>query len=129
MTAASIAKTVAAPPQFYNTSNLTNMYTLSIDPTKFQLLESVKIILKGDPASTTSQTKSYIDSNLSLLDNTNLRLISHVSSWAIVLDVTWKAAFADVRKQGTTPSLNVYPAVGTTGDTIAVLVNVDKAQY
>lgn len=53
-TTTSIAKTVAAPPEFYNTADLTNKYTMTLDATKFQLLDSVTIYLKGDPASTKS---------------------------------------------------------------------------
>ena len=73
--------------------------------------------------------KVYREKNTALLESANLRLISQVSSWALVVDVTWKKAFAEVRKQGTIPSENVYPSLQTTGDTIAVLINVDKAQY
>lgn len=90
MTATSIAKTVAAPPEFYNVTDLTNKYSLTIDATKFQLLESVTIYLKGDSAGTKSQIKTYVENNLSVLDTANLRLVSQVSSWAIVVDVTWK---------------------------------------
>jgi hypothetical protein len=53
----------------------------------------------------------------------------NVSSWAVVIDVTWKKAFAEVRKQGETPNTSTYPKVGQTGDTLAVLVNVDKSTY
>lgn len=92
-------------------------------------MESVKLYIRGDPTSTKSLTKEYLTKNTGLLESANLRLISQVSSWAIVIDVTWKKAFSDVRKQGSTPSANVYGTLGTTGDMIAVLVNVDKAQY
>ena len=56
-----------------------------------------------------------------------------ISSWAIVVDVTWKNAFTNVRTTnpisdaltatGTINNGN-YQAVGSTGDTIAVYINV-----
>ena len=55
--------------------------------------------------------------------------MTSVSSWAIVIDVTWKKAFAEVRKQGATPSSSTDAKLGQTGDTIAVLVNMDKSSY
>jgi hypothetical protein len=55
--------------------------------------------------------KVYREKNTALLESANLRLISQVSSWALVVDVTWKKAFAEVRKQGTIPSENVYPSL------------------
>lgn len=56
-----------------------------------------------------------------------------VSSWVIVVDITWKAAFANVRLVNTdddskTPpnlktDLNWQP-VGATGDTLGVVIGV-----
>lgn len=50
-----------------------------------------------------------------------------VSSWAIVVDVTWKKDFAPVRVSSLTPQYTApytYQPVGSTGDTIGVYVNV-----
>ncbi len=105
------------------------MASLNIDSTKFHLLESVKLYIRGDSTNTKSLINEYLAKNTGLLESANLRLISQVSSWAIVIDVTWKNEFFDVRKQGSNPSEIVWGALGTTGDMIAVLVNVDKAQY
>lgn len=85
---------------------------MTIDPTKFELLESVKIYLRGDDSGATSQIKTYIDSNLDKFSTANMRLLSNVSSWAIIVDVTWKKDFAPVRKQGTLPSDNVLATAG-----------------
>ena len=85
---------------------------MTIDPTKFDLLESVKIYLRGDDSGAKSQIETYIDANLDKFNNANMRLITNVSSWALVVDVTWKKDFAPVRKQGTLPTDNVLPTVG-----------------
>ena len=56
-----------------------------------------------------------------------------VSSWAIIVDVTWKKAFASVRLINTTddtktpPNLLTdanYQPVGSTGDTVGVILSV-----
>ena len=131
-TSTSIAATIPSPPPFYNTAGLTGGASVTIDATKFKILKSVNIYLVGDPVGTKSTVAEFLSTNNALLDAANLRLETQVSSWAIVVDVTWKKAFAPVRKQdttGTTPAAAVDPAVGVTGDTIAVLVNVEKSAY
>lgn len=71
---------------------------MTIDPTKFSILNSVKIQLVGDAASTTSKISEFLTTNQTLLTTAGLKLETQVSSWAVVVDVTWKKAFADVRK-------------------------------
>jgi hypothetical protein len=71
---------------------------VTIDPTKFSILNSVKIQLVGDAASTTSKISEFLTTNQTLLTTAGLKLETQVSSWAVVVDVTWKKAFADVRK-------------------------------
>jgi hypothetical protein len=71
---------------------------VTIDPTKFTILKSVKIQLVGDAASTTSKISEFLTTNQTLLTTAGLKLETQVSSWAVVVDVTWKKAFADVRK-------------------------------
>ena len=71
---------------------------MTIDPTKFTILNSVKIQLVGDAASTTSKISEFLTTNQTLLTTAGLKLETQVSSWAVVVDVTWKKAFADVRK-------------------------------
>jgi hypothetical protein len=61
-------------------------------------LKSVKIQLVGDAASTTSKISEFLTTNQTLLTTAGLKLETQVSSWAVVVDVTWKKAFADVRK-------------------------------
>ncbi len=71
---------------------------MTIDPTKFSILNSVKIQLVGDAASTTSKISEFLTTNQTLLTTAGLKLETQVSSWAVVVDVTWKKAFAEVRK-------------------------------
>ena len=73
--------------------------------------------------------QGYLDIARDSIDASGMRIISAVSSWAIVVDITWKSSFSPVRLQGDTPSADVYGPVGTTGDMIAVQINVENSNY
>lgn len=70
--------------------------------------------------------------NNSAIRNNGLVSNLNVSSWAIVVDITWKKAFANVRTYDSSDDSKIPAAItdlnyqlpGSTGDTIGVLVNV-----
>lgn len=105
------------------------MHKVQLDP-QFALVDSVTISLSGDvTGNPNNPVRKYLDVAQDSLDNAGMRIISAVSSWAIVVDITWKASFTPVRKQGASPSVNEFAPVGTIGDTIAVIVNAEQASY
>jgi hypothetical protein len=91
--------TVNSPPLFYNTARLSNtVFNFKPSDTDgWTLLDYVNIYLKGDEPSASSKVKDWFDGNIGTIDEQNLRLISTVSSWAIVVEVAWKAEYAEVR--------------------------------
>ena len=92
-----ISNTVISPPMFYNSNSLTNPITVTIDAAKFKILNSVSIYLSGDPAGTKNQVADWRYANSDAITAAGLATLTNVSSWAIVVDITWKKAFANVR--------------------------------
>ena len=66
--------------------------------------ESAKIYLTGNPTETEEPRKSlteWFKTNNDAIAKNGLRPLMTVSSWAIVVDITWKSAFNNVRQINT----------------------------
>lgn len=107
----------------------------------WKLVDTVEIFLLGVPTDSAEPRKSLTDwytANRSSISQFGLNATLAVSSWAIVVDVKWKAAFAPVRLINTTND-NLTPpsglanenhqAIGSTGDTIALYLSVKDQTY
>lgn len=80
----------------------------------------------------------WLTTNEKIIRTAGLASFTTVSSWAIVIDLTWKNAFTSpVRhRDDSTKDLKVPneattngQAVGTTGDLISVIINVKGQTY
>ena len=97
-------------------------------------MESVKVYLTGqDPTSSvqTAVTEWFKQNDATIRQNGMVSQFQ-LSSWAIVVDITWKKAFNDVRTYDSTDDTKIpavvnnvnYQFAGSIGDTIGVLINV-----
>lgn len=117
---------------------------LALDATAsatWKLVDTVDIFLLGVATDSAEPRKSLSDwytANKALISQFGLNATLSVSSWAIVVDVKWKAAFNPVRLINTTddnltPPTNLnngnYQAIGATGDTIALYFSVKGQTY
>jgi hypothetical protein len=80
----------------------------------------------------------WLKTNETIIRSAGQASYTTVSSWAIVVDVTWKSAFTSpVRYRDDSTSDLTVPdttakdgqAVGTTGDLISVIINVKGQTY
>ena len=73
--------------------------------TNFAIFETCKIWVIGQPAADKSPAKDIADwwkTNSAAITTAGLVPTAQVSSWAIVMDLTWRAAFTTpVRNKGT----------------------------
>ena len=85
----------------YPTTDMTGVATASFkSDNTWKRIESVSIYLKGNSVETEEPRKSLTEwykTNDANIATNGLRTILSVSSWAIVVDITWKSAFNNVR--------------------------------
>jgi len=104
-------------------------------------VDTVKVYLSGNLSATDEPRKALTDwltTNNEAIAKNGLRPLLTVSSWAVVVDITWKSAFNAVRQinnvsDSLTPqspaTAGNYQAVGATGDTIGVKLSVKNSAY
>ena len=75
----------------------------------------------------------WLTDNKTAITTLKLEKETNVSTHAIVLDVSWKAAFKTPIRRSVTNTVstihNNYQAVGTRGDTIAVYITMKNNPY
>jgi hypothetical protein len=128
----------------YGTSAISSPALISVDATTtsaWKILETVNVRLLGVAKDTDEPRKALTDwytKNKATIATLGLEAALTVSSWAVVVDITWKAAFNNVRLINTiddtkTPPTNLansnFQAFGSTGDTIAVVLSVKSSTY
>jgi hypothetical protein len=97
-------------------------------------MESVKVYLTGQNPTSSVQTAvtEWFKQNDATIRQNGMVSQFQLSSWAIVVDITWKKAFNDVRTYDSTDDTKIpavvnnvnYQFAGSIGDTIGVLINV-----
>lgn len=105
------------------------------------LVDSVVITLTGqkpDGYPIQKVVSDWFTANSAVIQANMLVPQFQISSWAIVVDITWKGTFEPVRpvnpsddtKVPATPyTTNNYQTAGSSGDTIGVLINVKNRPY
>ena len=126
-----VTGTIPDAPVFPTTETLTANVTPTIG-TDWTLMKSVNIYLDGEATKkdgTKKLIQDWLKTNKKTISEANQFDITRVSSYALVVDVAWDAAFAPVRGTGTDSSATTFQPLGTTGDAIAVMINTERGSY
>jgi len=94
--------TIPAGPVFPGTETLTALITPTIT-SDWSILKSVKIYLDGEATKKDGNKKliaDWLKTNKKTISAANEFDSTEVSSYAVVVDVSWKTAFAPVRSKG-----------------------------
>ena len=119
--------TIPAGPIFPATEVVVTSNTPALGST-FTILKSVKLALDGEKKNegTKKLVKDWLKTNKKIIKDASMQEELDVSSWCLVLDIEF-GEMASVRRNDDTT--RTPQAVGSTGDKVAVLVNVDAGSY
>lgn len=138
--AATIKKISDAPAYPSDSLSATAITTVTADST-WKLLGSASVYLAGyaEGAGPRAALDEWYKKEQASMANNNMLATTSVSSWSIVVDLTWKADFREVRKINTsddslTPdtanlSNGNFQTVGSLGDQLGAVIQVKKGTY
>ena len=137
MATPTVSKLTTAP-KFPVTETLTSVPTLTwTAPSSWKRFESATITLQGGVESVKTAIKDWHTKNEAAIKANGVVPQFQISSWTIVVDITSKVPFNNVRNVDPANDANVpnvssdanYQPIGAIGDAIGLLINVKEQPY